>query len=42
MHSATGYLDLSFNWLIVDWIVLVVVCAIILFIGLKKNRWKDV
>lgn len=42
MHSATGFLDLSFNWLIVDWIVLVVVCAIILFIGLKKNRWKDV
>jgi ABC-2 type transport system permease protein len=42
MHSATGYLDLSFNWLIFDWIVLVVVCAIILFIGLKKNRWKDV
>ena len=42
MHSATGFLDLSFNWLIVDWIVLVAVCAIILFIGLKKNRWKDV
>jgi len=42
MHSATGYLNIPFSLLIFDWIVLLVVCGIILFIAVKKTRWKDV
>jgi len=42
MHSATGYLNISVNMIIFDWAVLLGVCAIILFIAVKKTRWKDV
>src|SRR5208337_4578267 len=42
MHSATGYLKISTNMLIFDWVVLSAVCAIILFMAIKKTRWKDV
>jgi len=42
MHSATGYLSISFNMVVFDWAILVGVCAIILFIAVKKTRWKDV
>jgi ABC-2 type transport system permease protein len=42
MHSATGYLNIPFSLLIFDWGVLLAVCAIILFIAVKKTRWKDV
>jgi hypothetical protein len=28
--------------LILDWAVLLVVCAVILFIAVKKTRWRDV
>ena len=42
MHSATGYLNIPFSLLIFDWIVLLVVCGIILFIAVKKTRCKDV
>jgi ABC-2 type transport system permease protein len=42
MHSATGYLSISFALLVFDWAVLLGVCAIILFIAVKKTRWKDV
>jgi ABC-2 type transport system permease protein len=42
MHAATGYVDASLSNLVVDWVVLLAVCTIILFIAVKKNRWKDV
>jgi len=42
MHSATGYLNIPVSMVIIDWIVLLVVCAIILFIAVRKTRWKDV
>jgi ABC-2 type transport system permease protein len=42
MHSATGYLDISLVNLAVDWAVLLGVCAVIMFIAVKKNRWKDI
>ena len=42
MHSATGYLNISSNLLIFDWVVLLTVTAIILYIAIRKTRWKDV
>jgi ABC-2 type transport system permease protein len=42
MHSATGYLNIPVSMVIFDWIVLLIVCAIILFIAVRKTRWKDV
>ncbi len=42
MHSATGYLNIPVSMVIFDWIVLLAVCAVILFIAIKKTRWKDV
>jgi len=42
MHSATGYLNISTNMLILDWVVLLVVCAVILFIAIRKTRWREV
>jgi ABC-2 type transport system permease protein len=42
IQSATGYLTISTNLLILDWVVLSAVCAVILFIAYKKTRWKDI
>ncbi len=42
MHSATGYLDLSVTQLAIDWAVLLGVAAVILFIAVKKTRWREV
>ena len=42
MHSSTGFLDISTNMLILDWVVLLGVCAVILFIAIRKTRWRDV
>jgi ABC-2 type transport system permease protein len=42
MHSSTGYLDLSITQLALDWAVLLGVCAVILFVAIKKTRWRDV
>jgi ABC-2 type transport system permease protein len=42
MQSATGYLKIPLNMVILDWVVLGGVCAVILFIAVKKTRWKDV
>jgi len=42
MHSATGYLDISTYMLIFDWGVLLGVCGVILFIAIKKTRWRDI
>jgi ABC-2 type transport system permease protein len=42
MHSATGYLELSLEQLALDWAILLGVCAVILLIAIKKNRWREV
>jgi ABC-2 type transport system permease protein len=42
MHSATGYLNLSIENILLDWAVLIGVCAVILFIAVKKTRWREV
>ncbi|MGA2385236.1 MAG: ABC transporter permease [Candidatus Bathyarchaeia archaeon] len=42
IQSATGYLTIPVSLVILDWVVLSVVCAVILFIAYKKTRWKDV
>jgi len=42
MHSATGYLDISVGRLALDWAVLLGVCGVILFIAVKKTRWRDI
>jgi ABC-2 type transport system permease protein len=42
MHSATGFLQISENLVILDWVVLSAVCVVILYIAAKKTRWKDV
>lgn len=42
MHSATGYLNLSLGNILLDWAVLVGVCAVILFVAVKKTRWREV
>jgi ABC-2 type transport system permease protein len=42
LHSATGYLYLTTTQLIVNWVVLLAVCAVILLIAIKKTRWRDV
>jgi len=41
-HAATGYLVVPNSLLIADWVILVSVSAIILFIAVKKTRWKEV
>jgi ABC-2 type transport system permease protein len=42
MHSATGFLNIPVTLVFFDWVVLIAVCTIILFIAIKKTRWKDV
>jgi ABC-2 type transport system permease protein len=42
MHSATGFLNISTNMLILDWAVLLGVCAVILFIAIRKTRWREI
>ncbi len=42
MHSATGYLNISTTMIILDWAVLLAVCIVILFIAIKKTRWREV
>jgi ABC-2 type transport system permease protein len=42
IQSATGYLTIPVSLLILDWVVLSLVCAVILFIAYKKTRWKDI
>lgn len=42
MHSAIGALTLSTTHLILDWTVLIAICAIIMFVALKKNRWREI
>lgn len=42
MHASTGYLTFSTNMLILDWAVLLAVCAVILVIAIRKTRWRDI
>jgi ABC-2 type transport system permease protein len=42
MQSATGYIDISTNMIILDWTVLLAVCTVILLIAVKKTRWREV
>ena len=42
IHSATGYLSVSLNLLIFDWAIMIGVSILIVFIAVKKTRWKDV
>jgi ABC-2 type transport system permease protein len=42
MHASTGYLELSAAQLAIDWAVLLGVCAIIMFVAIKKNRWREI
>jgi len=42
MQSATGYVNISTNMLIFDWVVLLAFCAVILFLAITKTRWKDI
>lgn len=42
MHSTMGYLELSTARFALDWVVLLSVCAVILFVAVKKTRWRDV
>jgi ABC-2 type transport system permease protein len=42
MQSATGYLDISTDMIILNWAVLLTVCAVILLVALKKTRWREV
>jgi ABC-2 type transport system permease protein len=42
MQSATGYLNISVSMQIIDWTILLATCAIVLFVAVKKTRWKDV
>ncbi len=42
MHSTMGYLELSTARIALDWAVLLGVCAVILFVAVKKTRWRDV
>jgi ABC-2 type transport system permease protein len=41
MHSSTGYLELSPLQLAASWAVLLAVCAIIMYIAVKKTRWRE-
>jgi ABC-2 type transport system permease protein len=42
MHSTMGYLELSTPRIALNWAVLLGVCAVILFVAVKKTRWRDV
>ncbi len=42
MHSTTGFVEISTEMFIVDWVVLLVVCFIIFLVAIKKTRWRDV
>jgi len=42
IHSATGYLSVSLNLLIFDWAIMIGVSILIVFIAVKKTRWKDI
>jgi ABC-2 type transport system permease protein len=41
MHQSTGYLELSTVELAGSWAVLLAVCAVIMYIAVKKTRWRE-
>lgn len=42
VHSATDYLVIPNILVIADWIILIGVSTVILFIAVKKTRWKEI
>ncbi|MDR0372415.1 MAG: ABC transporter permease [Nitrososphaerota archaeon] len=42
MHWTIGALELSSTHLIIDWAVLIGACVVIMFIAVKKSRWREV
>ncbi len=42
MHWSIGALELSATHLFIDWVVLIGACIIIMFVAIKKSRWRDV
>jgi len=42
MQATTGYLNLSFGMLVLNWVVLIGITAVILLIAIRKTRWKEV
>ena len=42
MHWSIGALELSVTHLFIDWVVLIGACIIIMFVAIKKSRWRDV
>jgi ABC-2 type transport system permease protein len=42
MHSATGYLNIPLSLKVLDWAVLIGTCIIVMFIAVKKTRWRDI
>jgi ABC-2 type transport system permease protein len=41
MQSSTGYLELSAVELGASWAVLLAVCGVIMFVAIKKTRWRE-
>jgi len=41
MHNSTGYLELSSAALAANWAVLLGVCAVIMYVAVKKTRWRE-
>jgi ABC-2 type transport system permease protein len=42
VQNASGFLSLNISMLFIDWIVLIALTVIILFIASKKSRWREV
>ncbi len=42
MHNSTGFLDLSAVEVAANWAVLLGVCAVIMYIAVKKTRWREI
>ena len=41
MQSSSGFLTLSMAQLAACWVVLLAVCAVIMFVAIKKTRWRE-
>ncbi len=42
LQNASGFLSISNLNIILDWIVLIIVTLIILFISIKKSKWREI
>ncbi len=41
IQNASGFLSISASNLILDWLVIIIVTLIILFISIKKSKWRE-